>query len=86
MPLAMLEAASAAKPIVCSDIPVFREIFGNGEVDFFELNDTEALVQAIRRAALHADERAKNANARFERDYSVSAMTRRYLEVYRLIH
>jgi glycosyltransferase involved in cell wall biosynthesis len=83
MPLAMLEAACAAKPIVCSDIPVFREMFDSKEVDFFELNNTAALLEAVRHATLNASDRSKNVSVRFQRDYSLEAMARGYIEVYR---
>ncbi|WP_449437242.1 glycosyltransferase [Pedobacter steynii] len=37
MPLAMLEAAALKTPIICSDIPVFKEIFNSSEVSFLDL-------------------------------------------------
>jgi glycosyltransferase involved in cell wall biosynthesis len=82
MPLAMLEAACAAKPIVCSDIPVFRELFEESEVEFFELANENSLAAAVEAAQLNAEARASSANARFSRDYSMSAMAKRYAEVY----
>ena len=45
-PLAMLEAASMQKAIVCSDIPVFREIFSEQEIVTFELDNTNSLRDA----------------------------------------
>jgi glycosyltransferase involved in cell wall biosynthesis len=82
MPLAMLEAACAAKPIVCADIPVFRELFEDGEVDFFELENANSLESAVKTAQLNSQTRASNVNARFSRNYSMSAMATRYVEVY----
>ena len=46
-PLAMLEAASMQKAIVCSDIPVFREIFSEQEIVTFELDNTNSLRDAL---------------------------------------
>ena len=36
--MAMVEAALGGKAIVCSDIPVFHEIFNENEVRFFTLD------------------------------------------------
>lgn len=45
--LAMVEAALSHKPIVCSNIPSFHEIFEDNEAVFFELNNIESLIAAI---------------------------------------
>lgn len=45
--LAMVEAALVHKPIVCSDIPSFHEIFEENEVAFFELDNIDSLLSAI---------------------------------------
>jgi len=83
MPLAMLEAAYAAKPIVCSDISVFRELFESDEVEFFELNNIVELVRAVQQAVLNSERLAVKVKARSQKDYSVTAMARRYLDIYR---
>jgi len=46
--LPLLEAARCGTPIVCSDIPVFREIVGDNAT-FFEPRATEALARVLRR-------------------------------------
>ncbi len=48
--MAMVEAALGGKAIVCSDIPVFHEIFNENEVRFFTLDNTDSLQQAIESA------------------------------------
>lgn len=45
--LPLLEATRCGTPIVCSDIPVFREIVGDG-ASFFEPRSVEALKQVVR--------------------------------------
>jgi glycosyltransferase involved in cell wall biosynthesis len=45
--LPLLEAARCGTPIVCSDIPVFREIVGDNAT-FFEPRATEALARVLR--------------------------------------
>ncbi|MDU0807572.1 glycosyltransferase family 4 protein [Aquirufa regiilacus] len=42
-----LEAAHYKIPIVCNDIPVFREIFMNGIVEFYQANSAESLLRAL---------------------------------------
>ncbi len=54
--LPLVEAARKGKPVVCSDIPVFREVGGAGAV-YFRVNDAPAMADAVR-AFLSGDARA----------------------------
>ncbi len=45
--LPLSEAARVGKPVLCSDIPVFREIGGEGAL-YFRVNDLAALAQCVR--------------------------------------
>ncbi|MCX3070486.1 glycosyltransferase family 4 protein [Providencia stuartii] len=45
--LALIEAALLKKKIVCSDIPVFKEIFNDKCVSFFNPNSVKSLSEAI---------------------------------------
>lgn len=82
MPLAMLEAACEEVPIVCSDIPVFRELFDDNEVAFFSLDNTASLVSAIVQIEGSAQSHSRRAKERFDKSYSNDAMTMKYLSVY----
>lgn len=44
--LPIVEASRFGKPVICSDIPVFREVGGDGAV-YFRVNDPAALAEAI---------------------------------------
>lgn len=44
--LPLTEAASYGMPVICSDIPVFREI-GQGHADYFAVGDANALCQLL---------------------------------------
>jgi glycosyltransferase involved in cell wall biosynthesis len=44
--LAGLEAAQLGKPLICSNIEVFREIYPSDIVQFFNLNDPQSLLSA----------------------------------------
>jgi glycosyltransferase involved in cell wall biosynthesis len=46
-PLALLEAARYKKNTICSNIPLFQELFTPDEVTFFELENTPSLVDAV---------------------------------------
>lgn len=58
-PLALLEAAAANKKIVCSNIPVHKEIFSDTEVVFFDIDNPESLVLAIEQAVKNPVEQPK---------------------------
>jgi glycosyltransferase involved in cell wall biosynthesis len=46
-PLGLLEAGLNKLPVVCSDIPIFRELFSEKEVSFFELDNIDSLSKSI---------------------------------------
>lgn len=79
-PLAMLEAVVMKKNIVCSDIPVFKEIFTSDEVTFFELENVSSLVAAVGEA-LERD-KTTNAYSRYLREYSPEKFIDGYLRIY----
>ena len=79
-PLAMLEAVVLRKNIVCSDISVFKEIFSNDEVTFFELENVTSLVNAIKYAL--ANDKSDIAYAHYLKSYSPDSFVEAYLSVY----
>ena len=81
-PLAMLEAASMGKAIVCSDIPVFDEVFSDTEVSRFKNDDADSLKMAVERAILEKGILGENAKARFDKDYSAENFYNRHIEIY----
>ncbi len=84
-PLSLIEAIQLGVPVVCSDIPVFREIFSESEVSLFTLNDTNSLSNAVLRTYAQKDNFVQNALARFQREYSPEIVAEKYLELYRSI-
>lgn len=81
-PLSVLEAAAFGKTIICSDIPVFKELYTEDEVSMFELPYIESLVEAIKRAA---DNSAYGINVqkKYEQMYSPEAFYNRHLKIYK---
>lgn len=79
--LTLLEAACYNVPTVCSNIPVFKELFSSDEVSFFELDNTESLVKAIKHA-IDNKNLASNMNEKFVKYYSSDSFYRNYLSTY----
>lgn len=79
-PLSLLEAAQYKKNTICSDIDIFRELFSEEEVSFFELDNPKSLVNAI----LLASQSPKGQHF-YEfclKKYSLDVFTSSYLQIY----
>ncbi|MFQ2414362.1 glycosyltransferase family 4 protein [Aeromonas caviae] len=82
--LAMVEAISVKKPVVCSNIDVFKSMFSENEVSYFNLEDTSSLISAIYNAVEHSDTYSNNAYSKFLQCYTTDIMAKKYFEVYSL--
>jgi len=80
-PLSLLEAASVGMNIVCSDLPVIREVFAADEIAMFHSEDTASLFEAIK-IATDNHEMCRKVQQRFNSDYSPECMYRRYFRLY----
>ena len=85
MGLALLEAVSAGVPAVCSDIPVFREIFSEHEVSFFQLDNIEDFVTAIKYLENNGVALSKRARERVETSYTQEIMVSNYLNFFEML-
>ncbi len=81
-PLSLIEAIQLGVPVVCSDIPVFQEIFSESEVSRFTLNDPHSLAEAVLLSYMQKDNFVQNAQARFQSDYSPEIVANKYLKLY----
>lgn len=85
-PVALLEAMHLGLPVVASDIPGIKEIVVDGETGYLvPALDIAAYVNRLTRLLADASLRHRmkeNAQRRVQRDYSVSSMLDRHLEVY----
>lgn len=79
--LTLLEAACYKVPTVCSDIPVFRELFTHNEVSFFKLGNVESLACAIKSGIGNKD-MASNMNKKYREYYSPEKFYTNYLSIY----
>jgi glycosyltransferase involved in cell wall biosynthesis len=80
-----LEAAHYKIPVVCNDIPVFREIFMNGVVDFYQSNSTKSLLQTLDEVSTHLKDSGIKLNEYCARKYSIEKMTKQYSELYNIV-
>lgn len=80
-PLAMLEAALFHKPVICSDIPLFREIFVSEETVFFRLEDIDSLVRSVQ-IIIDNQEFGERIYQSYVTKYSIQEFYKRYIEIY----
>lgn len=80
--LSTIEAASQKLPIVCADLPVYAEIFGENDVCRFELENIKSLNLAIDTALSRREELSTNAYSRYIENFTSGIMGNNYLELY----
>jgi glycosyltransferase involved in cell wall biosynthesis len=83
-----LEAMKAGTVLVCSDIPVFREIYGNHAI-YFKPTEVNSIISALKKALslskVEGDKMIKN-NKEFIKRYSWEKMARETLDVYNSVN
>ncbi|MDZ6748657.1 glycosyltransferase, partial [Escherichia coli] len=77
--IAVIEALVNKIPTVCSDIEVFRELFGSGEVEFFKLDDINSLYDAISSALTKTDMSRDASATAISQKFSSEVMSLNYL-------
>ncbi|MEG1464378.1 MAG: hypothetical protein RSC11_05665, partial [Mucinivorans sp.] len=83
--LAMIEAAAYSRSIVCSNLPVFKELFNEKLLEFYELNNIESLVTAVHKAYTLRDERGRLIRQDVLNKYSSRIMVDNYIKLYNKI-
>lgn len=79
--LTVLEAALYHKPLLCSDIPIFRELLPGDEAAFFKLEDLQSLKVAIDSLIEHP-EKGDLLYRHYERCFSPSCFCAAYEKIY----
>ena len=79
--LALIEAALHGKKIVCSDWPVFKELFNEEEVSFYE-SKNEVSIDASISLALADEYKPLRASRKALNVYSTKAMAGNYFKLY----
>ena len=72
----MVEAAHFGLPLICSDIPVFREVT-QGNADFFKVMDADALAKCLIKW-MQAEQHPDSRNIRM---YSWQESAREFLDI-----
>lgn len=80
--LAMVEAVSVKKAVVCSNIDVFKSMFSESEVSYFHLEDMSSLITAITNAVAHSVAYSSNAYSKYLQFYTADIMANKYYDVY----
>ena len=80
--LSLLEAGQCKLPIVCSNIAIFKELYNENEVVFYELDNIASLSEAIVKAFNNKQQYAENIYKRAINDYSIENMSNQYLKLY----
>lgn len=80
--LALMEAVQQKVPVICSDIPVFKELFNNEEVTFFELDNSDSLAGALNEVKTNGSKKSELAYSRYLNFYTDKQMSQKYLELY----
>jgi glycosyltransferase involved in cell wall biosynthesis len=84
-PLKVLEYAAVARPIVAADLPVVRELLGEGEVLFFQPGDAADLARQVIHLLSHSQEAqamAERAAWRVREIFTWAHAGKRLLQVY----
>ena len=80
--LSLLEAGQCKLPTVCSNIAIFKELYNENEVVFYELDNIASLSEAIANAFNNKQQYAENIYKRAINDYSIENMSNQYLKLY----
>jgi glycosyltransferase involved in cell wall biosynthesis len=80
--LSMVEAAACHIPVVCSDLPTFRELFSESEVDFFKIEDIDSLNLAIREALKTDNPKIPKAYQKYKDNFTTEKMAEGYWKLY----
>ncbi|MBD3789203.1 MAG: glycosyltransferase family 4 protein [Campylobacterales bacterium] len=80
--LALQEIARQKKPVVCSNIPIFQELFSKEEVIYFELENINDLCSAIEAINEKKDSYGEKIFQKFNNTYTSAVMADHYLMLY----
>jgi glycosyltransferase involved in cell wall biosynthesis len=82
-PLSLVEAAARGIPTVCSGIPLFKEVFIHNEVEIFELEDENSLLQAIKKAKQSEDILSRIIKEFYDKNLTAEKMGSNYILAYK---
>jgi glycosyltransferase involved in cell wall biosynthesis len=80
--LSLLEAGLNKLPVVCSDLPIYRELFTEKDVCFFELDNISSLSNAIELSISRKEFFSNTIFHTINEKYSVEKMAESYFKLY----
>lgn len=81
-PLGLLEAGLNKLPVVCSDLPIFRELFSEKEICFFKLDNIDSLTDSIKKCYENKFAFSESLNKKIIENYSINSMVENYYKLY----
>jgi glycosyltransferase involved in cell wall biosynthesis len=81
----LAEAAMYKRPIICSNIEVFRELFTEEDMAFFTLDNVNSFNEAIKKLEQSPETFGNCAYAKLMQRYTAIVMAQNYLSVYKEI-
>lgn len=84
-PLAIIEAASYALPIIASNIDVVLEAFDDEDIAIFELDSLDSLLNAIRTVIENRQKFSDKIHFKYEREFTQKAMFEKYYALYKAL-
>jgi glycosyltransferase involved in cell wall biosynthesis len=83
--LAMLEAMSKRKPIVCSNLPIYKDYFDSNDVALFETDNISSLTDAVFKIINNKKYYENDAYELFCKKFNSFIMAKKHLEYYKNI-
>lgn len=80
--LCVIESASQKIPVVCSDLPVFRELFKREEVLTYELGNISSLLNALIETDRNKKVFTEKIHHRYLKCYTAQIMAANYMKIY----
>lgn len=80
--LSVIEASAAQKPIICSDIESFTEMFKNEEVLFYSQKNFVSLSGKLKEAILKKEELELKIREKYQHEFTSEVMSCSYIELY----
>ncbi len=81
-PLALIEAASCGLPVICSELPIFKEVFSEKEVVFFSLDDDDSFATGMKVIESKKETLANDIHHKYTANYTGAIMANNYLNLY----
>jgi L-malate glycosyltransferase len=81
--LVTLEAVQQSVPLICSDLPVFLELFNKEEVTFYERDNSDSLALSLGEVLATGKAKSERAYLRYQKEYTDIVMADSYYELYK---